>query len=137
MALSAAKGLLFNLDTELDCYTTEGTTSFVGNRDTRTHIKTAIMGANSNTHFGLMNLNAGCNIDEARNALGPNRCNQHSQCYGDRYCSASGWCNGSGNCPATPAPQKPAVVKSQPAPQKVVVCKPKDDLVNLVRQKRH
>ena len=47
---------LLNLDTELDCYVSNGVTNFVGNRDTRTHIHSAYMGANSVTSFGLMNL---------------------------------------------------------------------------------
>lgn len=40
-----------------------------------------------------------CFIDEAQNALGPNRCSHSNQCAGQRYCSAAGWCNGLSHCP--------------------------------------
>ena len=47
---------LLNLDTELDCYVSNGYTSFVGNHDTHTYIHSAVMGKDSVTSFGLMNL---------------------------------------------------------------------------------
>ena len=41
---------------------------------------------------------AGCGINEALNALGPNRCNNSSQCDGSRTCSPFGWCGGNADC---------------------------------------
>lgn len=40
-----------------------------------------------------------CNIDESKNSLGPNRCeNNDAQCNGDRTCSQWRWCQGIANC---------------------------------------
>ena len=40
-----------------------------------------------------------CNINEANNAMGANRCDSSSQCDGNRTCSFSGWCEGQSDCP--------------------------------------
>ena len=42
-----------------------------------------------------------CNIDEADNKLGPNKCSVNSECSGDRTCSSSSWCQGESNCQNT------------------------------------
>ena len=54
--MGLTKAILLNLDTELDFYHSDGKTDFVGNRNTRTHIKDVTMGGGSSTSFGLMNL---------------------------------------------------------------------------------
>ena len=39
-----------------------------------------------------------CDVDESKNALGPNQCTKNSECHGDRTCSFFGWCQGASNC---------------------------------------
>ena len=40
-----------------------------------------------------------CQIDEAINLGGANRCVDHSECSGARTCSEYGWCEGTSGCP--------------------------------------
>ena len=40
-----------------------------------------------------------CQIDEAINLGGANRCVDHSECSGGRTCSEYGWCEGTSGCP--------------------------------------
>jgi len=40
-----------------------------------------------------------CQIDEAINFSGANRCFDHSECLGARTCSDYGWCEGTSGCP--------------------------------------
>ena len=46
-----------------------------------------------------------CGIDEAHNALGPNRCSTSSECDGARFCTGSGFCAGESGCPVLPVTQ--------------------------------
>ena len=54
-----------------------------------------------------------CQINEASNSLGPNRCQSNEDCQGERICSLAGLCEGESNCPIpvpTPTPS-PASLK--------------------------
>ena len=41
-----------------------------------------------------------CQVDESKNARGPNRCESSDECSGLRSCSNYGWCKGDSFCSA-------------------------------------
>merc|ERR1712216_28603 len=49
----------------------------------------------------LIELYGACQINEAHNRLGPNRCSHSGECHGRRYCSGYGWCHGEAECSGT------------------------------------
>lgn len=48
--------------------------------------------------FPLAPKKPGCDINEAKNARGANRCWKDQECAGARTCSAWGWCQGTSGC---------------------------------------
>ena len=64
-----------------------------------------------------------CNIDEAQNSLGDQRCSSADECKGARNCSSSGWCQGDSQCPDEPSEEDKCSVNEE----LLVKCKTDND----------